>query len=202
MPSNAPVGELWVNSGGRAAGDGLCRKVRSGTVQTEASQAPWRAAMVYLVRHAHAGSQKRWSGSDHDRPLSVRGQQQADGLVEVLGEYPVARILTSPRVRCRDTGGPARPPSGPAGRADTLTGRPRIRGTAARAGGRSLPAGGGAVRTRRADQEPPPVARRQHPHRRSATAGEGVHLDSRPGRGPGRGCPLPATGAGQASGPR
>ena len=59
--------------------------------------------MVYLVRHAHAGSQKRWSGSDHDRPLSVRGQQQADGLVEALGEYPVARILTSPRVRCRDT---------------------------------------------------------------------------------------------------
>jgi phosphohistidine phosphatase SixA len=59
--------------------------------------------MVYLVRHAHAGSQKRWSGSDHDRPLSVRGLQQADGLVEALGEYPVARILTSPRVRCRDT---------------------------------------------------------------------------------------------------
>ena len=59
--------------------------------------------MVYLVRHAHAGSQKRWSGSDHDRPLSVRGQQQADGLVEALDEYPVARILTSPRVRCRDT---------------------------------------------------------------------------------------------------
>jgi 8-oxo-dGTP diphosphatase len=59
--------------------------------------------MVYLVRHAHAGSQKRWSGSDHDRPLSGRGQQQADGLVEVLGEYPVARILTSPRVRCHHT---------------------------------------------------------------------------------------------------
>jgi phosphohistidine phosphatase SixA len=59
--------------------------------------------MVYLVRHAHAGSQKRWSGSDHDRPLSVRGQQQAEGLVEALGKYPVARILTSPRVRCRDT---------------------------------------------------------------------------------------------------
>jgi phosphohistidine phosphatase SixA len=59
--------------------------------------------MVYLVRHAHAGSQKRWSGSDHDRPLSGRGQQQADGLVEVLGEYPVACILTSPRVRCHHT---------------------------------------------------------------------------------------------------
>jgi phosphohistidine phosphatase SixA len=59
--------------------------------------------MVYIVRHAHAGSQKRWSGPDHDRPLSVRGQEQADGLLEALRDYPVARILTSPRVRCQDT---------------------------------------------------------------------------------------------------
>jgi phosphohistidine phosphatase SixA len=59
--------------------------------------------MVYLVRHAHAGSQKRWPGPDHDRPLSVRGQEQADGLLEALRDYPVARILTSPTVRCQDT---------------------------------------------------------------------------------------------------
>jgi phosphohistidine phosphatase SixA len=59
--------------------------------------------MVYLVRHAHAGSQKRWPGPDHDRPLSVRGQEQADGLLEALRDLPVARILTSPTVRCRDT---------------------------------------------------------------------------------------------------
>jgi broad specificity phosphatase PhoE len=59
--------------------------------------------MVYLVRHAHAGSQKRWSGPDHDRPLSVRGRQQAEGLLDVLRDYPVVRILTSPTVRCRDT---------------------------------------------------------------------------------------------------
>jgi phosphohistidine phosphatase SixA len=59
--------------------------------------------MVYLVRHAHAGSQKRWSGSDHDRPLSVRGQEQADGLLVTLGDHPVARILSSPTVRCQHT---------------------------------------------------------------------------------------------------
>jgi phosphohistidine phosphatase SixA len=59
--------------------------------------------MVYLIRHAHAGSQKRWPGPDHDRPLSCRGQEQADGLLEALSDYPVARILTSPTVRCRDT---------------------------------------------------------------------------------------------------
>jgi phosphohistidine phosphatase SixA len=59
--------------------------------------------MVYLVRHAHAGSQKRWSGPDHDRPLSVRGWEQADGLPEALRDYPVARILSSPTARCLHT---------------------------------------------------------------------------------------------------
>jgi phosphohistidine phosphatase SixA len=59
--------------------------------------------MVYLVRHAHAGSQKQWPGPDHERPLSARGQEQADGLVEALRDHPVLRILTSPTVRCRDT---------------------------------------------------------------------------------------------------
>lgn len=59
--------------------------------------------MVYLVRHAHAGSQKQWPGPDQDRPLSVRGREQAQGLLEALRDDPVARILTSPTVRCRDT---------------------------------------------------------------------------------------------------
>jgi phosphohistidine phosphatase SixA len=59
--------------------------------------------MVYLVRHAHAGSQKRWSGSDHNRPLSVRGQEQANGLPTILGEDPVTRIVSSPTVRCHHT---------------------------------------------------------------------------------------------------
>jgi 8-oxo-dGTP diphosphatase len=59
--------------------------------------------MVYLVRHAHAGSQKRWSGPDHDRPLSVRGKEQAAGLLETFRDYPVARVLTSPTMRCQHT---------------------------------------------------------------------------------------------------
>jgi broad specificity phosphatase PhoE len=59
--------------------------------------------MVYLVRHAHAGSQKLWSGPDHDRPLSVRGERQAIGLLARLSGEPVARILSSPTERCRQT---------------------------------------------------------------------------------------------------
>lgn len=59
--------------------------------------------MVYLVRHAHAGSQKRWSGPDHDRPLSVRGQEQANGLLTILRDQLVTRIVSSPTVRCHHT---------------------------------------------------------------------------------------------------
>jgi 8-oxo-dGTP diphosphatase len=59
--------------------------------------------MVYLVRHAHAGSQKRWAGPDPLRPLSALGDRQAVGLVARLGSCPVARILSSPTKRCRQT---------------------------------------------------------------------------------------------------
>jgi 8-oxo-dGTP diphosphatase len=59
--------------------------------------------MVYLLRHAHAGSQKRWPGPDHDRLLSLRGREQAIGLLVTLRDQPVTRILASPVVRCRHT---------------------------------------------------------------------------------------------------
>ena len=62
-----------------------------------------KAATVYLLRHAHAGSQKRWPGPDQDRPLSLRGKEQADGLLVTLGDQPVTRVLSSPAVRCRHT---------------------------------------------------------------------------------------------------
>lgn len=59
--------------------------------------------MVYLVRHAHAGSQKRWPGPDRLRPLSALGDRQAVGLLAQLGDCPVTRILSSPTERCRQT---------------------------------------------------------------------------------------------------
>jgi phosphohistidine phosphatase SixA len=59
--------------------------------------------MRYLVRHAHAGSQKRWRGLDQLRPLSALGDRQAVGLLARLGGYPVTRILSSPTVRCHQT---------------------------------------------------------------------------------------------------
>jgi phosphohistidine phosphatase SixA len=59
--------------------------------------------VVYLVRHAHAGNKRQWQGRDRDRPLSLSGHQEAHGLIARLRDYPVARILASPAVRCQQT---------------------------------------------------------------------------------------------------
>jgi 8-oxo-dGTP diphosphatase len=59
--------------------------------------------MIYLVRHAHAGSKGDWDGPDTVRPLSAAGRREADGLLVRLRDYPIGRILTSPADRCRQT---------------------------------------------------------------------------------------------------
>jgi 8-oxo-dGTP diphosphatase len=58
---------------------------------------------LYLVRHAKAGDRREWAGDDRLRPLSRRGQRQAEGLVELLADRPVDRVLSSPYVRCMET---------------------------------------------------------------------------------------------------
>jgi broad specificity phosphatase PhoE len=58
---------------------------------------------VFIVRHAKAGSRSAWEGSDEARPLSKAGRRQAAGLATVLGDQGIARIITSPFVRCRET---------------------------------------------------------------------------------------------------
>jgi phosphohistidine phosphatase SixA len=59
--------------------------------------------MRLLVRHAHAGHKRHWSGPDAERPLSIRGWAQAEGLLDTLGDLRVERLLTSPSLRCRQT---------------------------------------------------------------------------------------------------
>jgi len=58
---------------------------------------------VFVVRHADAGDRERWAGPDDERPLSPKGLEQAEGLVEVLKPYRVEHVATSPYVRCRQT---------------------------------------------------------------------------------------------------
>ena len=59
--------------------------------------------MVYLVRHAHAGSKRNWKGPDQVRPLSAQGRKEALGLIERLRPYPIGRVLSSPAERCLQT---------------------------------------------------------------------------------------------------
>jgi len=55
------------------------------------------------VRHARAGSRKYWKRPDIERPVSKKGQRQAEGLVDMLAGYPIKRIFSSPYVRCVQT---------------------------------------------------------------------------------------------------
>ncbi len=61
---------------------------------------------LYLVRHAKAGSRRDWGGPDAERPLSGKGRRQAEGLVDLLADRPVRRVLSSPYVRCVQTVAP------------------------------------------------------------------------------------------------
>lgn len=58
---------------------------------------------VYLVRHGQALGRGEWQGADELRPLSAKGQRQAQGLADALGEQSVVRVVSSPAVRCRQT---------------------------------------------------------------------------------------------------
>lgn len=58
---------------------------------------------VLLVRHAWAGKRKEWDGDDLLRPLDERGRRQARALVDLLSEFDVDRIVSSPARRCRQT---------------------------------------------------------------------------------------------------
>ena len=58
-----------------------------------------------LLRHAHAGDPEAWDRPDDLRPLSDKGRQQAERLgrhLAAAGFVPDA-VLTSPRVRARET---------------------------------------------------------------------------------------------------
>jgi 8-oxo-dGTP diphosphatase len=55
---------------------------------------------LLVVRHARAGSRRRWDGPDEARPLSGRGRKQATGLVKQLLSFEPKAILSSPYVRC------------------------------------------------------------------------------------------------------
>jgi 8-oxo-dGTP diphosphatase len=58
---------------------------------------------LLLVRHAVALRRRDWSKADDLRPLRPIGHRQADALPDLLGDYGVDRILSSPSRRCVET---------------------------------------------------------------------------------------------------
>ena len=60
-------------------------------------------ATAHVIRHAHAGSRSQWRGDDRLRPLSDKGQAQADAVAVSLADAGITEVWTSPYVRCVQT---------------------------------------------------------------------------------------------------
>jgi 8-oxo-(d)GTP phosphatase len=61
---------------------------------------------VLLVRHAKAGDREKWDAPDDLRPLTAKGETQAEALVDLLAGYAIDRVLSSPYLRCTQTVAP------------------------------------------------------------------------------------------------
>ena len=60
-------------------------------------------AKFYVIRHAKAGDRDAWTGDDRKRPLTKKGQAQAEGLVAKFDSLPVSAVFSSPYLRCVQT---------------------------------------------------------------------------------------------------
>jgi phosphohistidine phosphatase len=60
---------------------------------------------LFLLRHADAGDPEGWRGDDDERPLSAKGERQAERLGAFLQErgFRPDAIVSSPKVRARRT---------------------------------------------------------------------------------------------------
>lgn len=67
------------------------------------AQHPHQVWPLLLVRHTRARTSGGWTGPDQDRPLDVRGRQQAAALAGLLDAYAVERVLAADLRRCRQT---------------------------------------------------------------------------------------------------
>jgi len=58
---------------------------------------------IHLIRHAKAKNRQTWEEPDHLRPLTKRGLREARAIAARLGEEQLARLVSSPFVRCVQT---------------------------------------------------------------------------------------------------
>jgi 8-oxo-dGTP pyrophosphatase MutT (NUDIX family) len=64
---------------------------------------PTVTAVVGLVRHAHAGERKKWSGNDALRPIDPVGQAQAERVAELFAPFAPQRLIAATPLRCKQT---------------------------------------------------------------------------------------------------
>ncbi len=66
---------------------------------------------LYLIRHAHAGEGNHENPDDHLRPLSRKGQKQAEILSQTLSNLGIRfhRLFSSPYIRAAETTAPLTP---------------------------------------------------------------------------------------------
>jgi 8-oxo-(d)GTP phosphatase len=60
-------------------------------------------AVVGLVRHAHAGERKKWTGNDALRPIDDRGQIEATLISELYTLLAPQRLYAATPLRCKQT---------------------------------------------------------------------------------------------------
>lgn len=64
---------------------------------------PAVTAVVGLVRHAHAGDRKKWSGNDSLRPIDERGQAEAALIGQLYASFGPKRLYAATPLRCKQT---------------------------------------------------------------------------------------------------
>ncbi|MEI8241592.1 MAG: phosphoglycerate mutase family protein, partial [Actinomycetota bacterium] len=62
-----------------------------------------RSLMLYLVRHAKAGSRREWTDDDRLRPLAPAGWTQSELLGNRLLSSATGSLVSSPYLRCMQT---------------------------------------------------------------------------------------------------
>ena len=60
-------------------------------------------AVQALVRHAHAGERKHWTGPDALRPIDSHGADQARAIAGLLTPFRPVRLVAATPLRCRQT---------------------------------------------------------------------------------------------------
>jgi len=82
---------------------GLLSYPRDGEILDRFRQLEPRPRPLLLVRHAKAGSRYDWDGDDYQRPLTVKGREQAGELSKLLHLFGPTRAYAATPIRCAQT---------------------------------------------------------------------------------------------------